>query len=108
MNIIRDFPGEKGDSLSSRRKSEEKSDQNACVTLDPICETPHFWQNRPEAGHPILKLAHAAELIHGPVAEDGLAIDEALIHRAEVAAVVGHGPVIAQHKIRIRGDHGLR
>src|ERR1700732_3558484 len=39
-----------------------------------------------------VKLPHAAELIHGPVPENGLAIDEALIHRAEVAAVVGHRP----------------
>src|SRR5437879_9757174 len=55
-----------------------------------------------------VKLPHSTQLIHGPVAEHGFAVDKALVHGAEVAAVVGHGPVIAEHKIRIRRHHHIR
>src|SRR5438270_10280067 len=49
-----------------------------------------------------------AQLVHGPVAEDGLAIDIAAHHRADLAAVIRHGTMVAKHKIRIVGDNGLR
>jgi hypothetical protein len=44
-------------------------------------------------------LSHSAQLIHRPVAEYGLAIDKALIDRAEIAAVVRHRAMIAKDEI---------
>src|ERR1700733_9782913 len=54
------------------------------------------------------RLAHTAQLIHGPVSEYGLAVDVALIHRTEITAVVRHRPVISQHEVAIRWDHCFR
>src|SRR3954463_2944244 len=54
-----------------------------------------------------LDLANAPELVHGPVAEDGLAVDKFLLDRPETSAVIRHGAVIPEHEIRTRRHHGF-
>ena len=49
------------------------------------------------------RLPDPAELIHRPVAEHRLAVDKALVDRTKVAAVIGHGPVIAEHEVALGG-----
>jgi|SRR5215469_6430464 len=53
-------------------------------------------------------LANATQLIHGPITEYGLAIDEALVHGTKVATIIRHRPVIAEDIVGIRRNHCLR
>src|SRR5215831_3422146 len=53
-------------------------------------------------------LPDAPQLIDRPITKHSLAINEALIHGTEVAAVVRHRAVIPEHIIRIRGHRYFR
>src|SRR5881397_509041 len=48
-----------------------------------------------------VSLMHYTNFFHRPIAEDGFAVDVAARHRAKVAAVIGHGAMVAQHKITV-------
>src|ERR1700689_178080 len=52
-------------------------------------------------------LPHPAQLVHRPISKHGLAVDIALIHRPEIAAVIGHRAMITEHEIALRGHYGL-
>src|SRR5580704_8662259 len=49
----------------------------------------------------------ASHFVHGPVSEDGLAVDVALPDWTEVTAVIRQAAVITQHEIAIGGNHYL-
>src|SRR5271166_702553 len=53
------------------------------------------------------RLAERADPGDWPIPEDGFAIDEIFIHRAEVATVIGEVAMIAEHEITMRRHHGL-
>src|ERR1051326_7058502 len=69
----------------------------------------HFGFSNPSAGFFLLGdgLVQNSQLVHGPVAEDGLAVDVATLNRADFTTVIGHGPVIAQHEVGIGRNDGL-
>src|ERR1041384_2656516 len=53
-------------------------------------------------------LVQNAQLLPGPIAEDGLAVDKAAHYRANFSAVIRHGAMIAQHKVSILRNHSFR
>ena len=53
-------------------------------------------------------LPHPSHPIHGPVTKDRFTVDEALLHRAKIAAVIRQAAVIAEHKIGAGRDHNFR
>src|SRR5258708_28105116 len=53
-------------------------------------------------------LPHPSQLIHRPVPEDGLAVNIALVDGAEIAAVVRHGAMVAEHEEAIHRHGGFR
>src|SRR5580704_17698786 len=48
-----------------------------------------------------------SQFFHRPISEDGFPVDEALVDWAEVAAVVRHGAVIAEHEIAVGRNRHL-
>src|SRR3974390_926298 len=52
-------------------------------------------------------LVQFAEIRHRPVAKDGLAVDESLVHGPEVATIVGEIAMIAEDEIRMRRNDNL-
>src|SRR5579859_2142687 len=52
--------------------------------------------------------AEKAHLVHGPISEDGFAVNEAAHHGANLAAVIRHRTMITQDEIGIVRDHRVR
>ena len=75
MNISRESRAAKGRNALAMRKSEEKLE----LLLD------REWRRDAATA---LTLLHPSHFLHGPVAENRLPVDEALVHSAEVAAVI--------------------
>ena len=55
----------------------------------------------------VTRFIAAVQLIHGPISEDCLAIDVALVHRPKIAAVVRHGAMIAENEEAVGRDDDL-
>src|SRR5260370_35343232 len=52
-------------------------------------------------------LPQPSQLLHRPISEDGFSVDEAIVHGAEVAAVVRHRAMVAEDKETIRRNHNF-
>src|SRR5436305_6107654 len=65
-------------------------------------------ENRALTETQLKNLPHSSHFLHGPVTKHSLAIDEALIDRTEIAAVIRHRAMVAQHKIAVRRHHNIR
>src|SRR5213593_3752310 len=50
------------------------------------------------------ELSQPSQLLHRPISEYGFAIDEAFVDGTEVAAVVGHGAMVAEDEEGVRGN----
>jgi hypothetical protein len=77
MDFIRDFGEGQERRRAKLRKSEEKSLWEEPTALSGVRRS-----RRPPA------LLNTTHLFHGPIAEDGLAVYEALVDRAKVATVI--------------------
>src|SRR5215472_3129814 len=54
-----------------------------------------------------MQLADPSELVHRPIPEHRLAVDQVLAHGTEVPAILRHGSMIAKHEIKVRRHNGL-
>src|SRR5271169_4598399 len=52
-------------------------------------------------------LPQPAQFLHRPISKDRFAVDVALVDRAELAAVAGHGAMIAEDKVAVGGNRDL-
>src|SRR6266851_7486278 len=52
-------------------------------------------------------LPQASQLLHRPISEDGFAVDVAIVHGAEVAAVVRHRAMVAEDEEAVRRNHNF-
>src|SRR5690348_10836623 len=53
-------------------------------------------------------LSQHSQLFHRPVAKHSFSVDEPARHRTKFTTVVGHGAMIAQHKIGLRRNNRFR